>query len=89
MYGTMVSYSGSGQTMIPSSELKLWELYCAFHKHANSKIQKPLPQLHFLLPSTVFSLNFSSAGKGPFRDCKAKNTYFSKRGGGGGEGTVE
>ena len=32
----------------------------------------------------MFSLNFSSAGKGPFRDCKAKNIYFSKRGGGEG-----
>ena len=35
---------------------------------------------------TVFSLNFSSAGKGPFMDGKANNIYFSKRGGGG---TVE
>ena len=32
---------------------------------------------------TVFSLNFSSAGKGPFMDGKAKNIYFSKMGGGG------
>ena len=31
----------------------------------------------------VFSLNFSSAGNGPFMDGKAKNIYFSKRGGGG------
>ena len=35
----------------------------------------------------MFSLNVSSAGKGPFMDSKAKNIYFSKRGGGG--GTVE
>ena len=35
---------------------------------------------------SVFSLNFSSAGKGPFMDSKAKNIYFSKRGGGGGGG---
>ena len=35
--------------------------------------------------STVFSLNFSSAGKGPFMDGKAKNIYFSKRGGEGGQ----
>ena len=34
----------------------------------------------------MFSLNFSSAGKGPFMDGKAKNIYFSKRGGGGGSG---
>ena len=33
----------------------------------------------------VFSLNFSSAGKGPFVDGKAKNIDFSKRGGGGGQ----
>ena len=32
--------------------------------------------------NTVFSLHFSSAGKGPFME----NIYFSKRGGGG---TVE
>ena len=35
----------------------------------------------------VFSLNFSSVGKGPFMDGKAKNIYFSKGRGGG--GTVE
>ena len=35
---------------------------------------------------TVFSLNFSSAGKGPFMDGKGKNIYFSKRGGRGGSG---
>ena len=34
--------------------------------------------------NSAFSLNFSSAGKGPFMDGKAKNIYFSKRGGGGG-----
>ena len=34
----------------------------------------------------MFSLNFSSPGKGPFMDGKAKNIYFSKRGGGGGTG---
>ena len=33
--------------------------------------------------TAVFSLNFSSAGKGPFMDGKAKNIYFSKMGGGG------
>ena len=37
--------------------------------------------------SPVFSLNFSSAGKEPFMDGKAKNINFSKRGAGG--GTVE
>ena len=30
----------------------------------------------------MFSLNFSSAGKGPFVDGKAKNIDLSKRGGG-------
>ena len=33
--------------------------------------------------NSAFSLNFSSAGKGPFMDGKAKNIYFSKRGEGG------
>ena len=32
----------------------------------------------------VFSLNFSSAGKGSFMDGKAKNIYFSKTEGGSG-----
>ena len=32
--------------------------------------------------TAVFSLNFSSAGKGPFMDGKGKNIYFSKRGAG-------
>ena len=40
-----------------------------------------------MLHPSVFSLNFSSAGKGPFMDGKAKNIYFSKGGGGrGGSG---
>ena len=34
--------------------------------------------------ATVFSLNFSSAGKGPCMDGKAKNIYFSPGGGGWG-----
>ena len=38
---------------------------------------------YLFLTRAVFSLNFSSAGKGPFMDGKAKNIYFSKRGGGG------
>ena len=36
---------------------------------------------HKLQPA--FSLNFSSVGKGPFMDGKAKNIYFSMRGEGG------
>ena len=47
-----------------------------------------LVQVSNFFLQAVFSLNFSSAGKGPFMDGKAKNIYFSKRGGGGG-GTVE
>ena len=39
--------------------------------------------LSVIPPKTVFSLNFSSAGEGPFMDGKAKNIYFSKRGEGG------
>ena len=38
--------------------------------------------------TAVFSLNFSSAGKGPFMDGKAKNIYFSKGRGGRGDGGV-
>ena len=36
----------------------------------------------------MFSLNFSSVGKGPFMDGKAKNIYFSKGRGGRGDGGV-
>ena len=43
--------------------------------------------IRFLCWPPVFSLNFSSAGKEPFMDGKAKNIYFSKREAGG--GTVE
>ena len=31
-------------------------LYCAFHKHANSKVQKPQSQLCFLLPSIIITI---------------------------------
>ena len=35
-------------------EQYLWTLfYCAFHNHANSKVQKPPSQLCFLLPSII------------------------------------
>ena len=30
--------------------------YCAFHKYANSKAQKPPSQLHFLLPLIVITI---------------------------------
>ena len=30
--------------------------YCAFHKYANSKVQKPPSQLHFLLPLIVITI---------------------------------
>ena len=38
----------------------------------------------FKVPQAGFSLNFSSAGKGPFMNGKAKNVYFSWKGVGGG-----
>ena len=47
-------------------------------KHSFSKILLKIDR------TAVFSLNFSSAGKGPFMDGKAKNIYFSGGGGGGG-----
>ena len=31
-------------------------LYCAFHKHANSKVQKPPSQLRFSLPSIIITI---------------------------------
>ena len=32
------------------------KLYCAFHKHGNSKVQKPPSQLHFSLPSIIIMI---------------------------------
>ena len=34
----------------------LMPFYCAFHKHANSKVQKPPSQLHFSLPSIIITI---------------------------------
>ena len=31
-------------------------IYCAFQKHANSKVQKPLSQLRFSLPSIIITI---------------------------------
>ena len=31
-------------------------LYCAFHKHANPKVQKPPSQLRFSLPSIIITI---------------------------------
>ena len=41
-----------------SVEYKFWEIifYCAFHKHANSKVQTPPSQLRFLLPSIKITI---------------------------------
>ena len=30
--------------------------YCAFHKHANSKVQKPVSQLRFSLSSIIITI---------------------------------
>ena len=30
--------------------------YCAFHKHTNSKVQKPPSQLRFPLPSIIITI---------------------------------
>ena len=32
------------------------KLYCTFHKHANSKVQKPPSQLRFSLPSIIITI---------------------------------
>ena len=34
----------------------LLKYYCAFHKHANSKVQKPPSQLRFSLPSIIITI---------------------------------
>ena len=39
----------------PSTPLKRAP-YCAFHKHANSKVQKSLSQLRFSLPSIIINI---------------------------------
>ena len=33
-----------------------WGIYCAFHKHTNSKVQKPPSQFCFLLPSIIITI---------------------------------
>ena len=38
------------------------KLYCAFHKHANSKVQKPPSQLRFSLPSIIFTITSNEPG---------------------------
>ena len=32
------------------------DIYCAFHKHANSKVEKAPSQLRFLLPSIIIMI---------------------------------
>ena len=36
--------------------------YCAFHKHANSKVQKPSSQLRFSLPSIIITITSNEPG---------------------------
>ena len=36
--------------------------YCAFHKHANSKVQKPPSQLRFSLPSIIITITSNEPG---------------------------
>ena len=62
------------------------QLPCYFDLNMLNFVYHPLGDIYTSGQNAVFSLNFSSAGKGPFVDGKAKNIYFSKRGGGG---TVE
>ena len=47
-----------------STRLDLWAslLYCAFHKHANSKVEKPpQSQLRFSLPSIIITITSNEA----------------------------
>ena len=44
------------QTWRPFSRAPFGRHYCAFHKHANSKVQKPPLQLRFSLPSIIIMI---------------------------------
>ena len=59
------------------------QLPCYFDLNMLNFVYHPLGDIYTSGQNAVFSLNFSSAGKGPFVDGKAKNIYFSKRGEGG------
>ena len=53
----MTSYCGiSWQNQNFVNLLKAKNAYCAFHKHANFKVQKPPSQLRFLLPSIIIRI---------------------------------
>ena len=39
-----------------SSNQERQTVYCAFHKHANSKVQKPPSQLRFYLSSIIITI---------------------------------
>ena len=43
--------------------MKLWRCYCAFHKHANSKVQKPPSQLRFSLASIIITITSNEPWK--------------------------
>ena len=43
------------ECFIMPTSLSYW-LYCTFHKHANSKVQKPPSQLRFSLPSIIITI---------------------------------
>ena len=40
----------------PLQDINRDGVYCAFHKHANSKIQKPPSQLRFSMPSNIITI---------------------------------
>ena len=42
--------------LVSKSYFLLRYSYCAFHKHANSKVQKPPSQLRFSLPSIIIAI---------------------------------
>ena len=39
-----------------SLRMSVKSTYCAFHKHANSKVQRPPSQLRFWLPSIIITI---------------------------------
>ena len=43
-------------------QILFYQPYCAFHKHANSKVQKPPSQLRFSLPSIIITITSNEPG---------------------------
>ena len=55
-----------------------WGIYCAFHKQANSKVQKPPSQLCFSLPSIIINTQDGSRPTNPRSQTMTFWTRLSK-----------